>query len=195
MNKKVLFVLTLAALTAFSYGCGSKKEDLSSSIINKAPSNDTVKSNKSAPEQHPNVKSNFNKMDKSVQSKEIVKKIENIFDKFPGEWKVSKDGTLSKGNYVENGNYKIVDAIEKEFNGALVAIYVGDNRVSSTLKSHVGSRMLNGYDAPSEVDSTMKSGSPLFINENKSHFIKVYIPLKSDDKTLAVLGMALKLNQ
>ena len=106
---------------------------------------------------------------------------------YPGDWKVSGK-TLSKGNYTENGNYKMVDGIEELFPGTMgVSIFVGENRISSSVKEGT-ERVLDGYPTPSTVGDVEKSGKST--SSLDSGFLKVYVPFQAQGKTVAVLTVS-----
>lgn len=115
-------------------------------------------------------------------------KINNFLNKnYPGDWKVTGT-TLSKGPYTENGNYKIVDGLVKEFPGTMgVSIFVGDKRISSSVKQGTA-RVLN-YPTPLPVGKVMESGATT--STLSSGYLNVYVPLKSDGKTIAVLTVSI----
>ncbi len=106
---------------------------------------------------------------------------------YPGNWSV-KGTTLSKGNYTENGNYKMVDGVETLFPGTMgVSIFVGDERISSSVKQGT-ERVLKGYPTPSTVGDVMKSGKTT--STLGDGFLKVYIPFQAEGKTVAVLTVS-----
>ncbi|MDQ7096639.1 cache domain-containing protein [Desulfosporosinus sp. PR] len=114
-------------------------------------------------------------------------KINNFLTKtYPGDWNVAGT-TLSKGTYTENGNYKIVDGLENQFTGTMgVSIFVGNQRISTSVKQGA-SRVLN-YPTPAAVGKVMASGASA--STLSSGYLNVYIPLKSDGKTIAVLTVS-----
>jgi uncharacterized lipoprotein NlpE involved in copper resistance len=106
---------------------------------------------------------------------------------YSGEWKVAGT-TLSKGNYTENGNYKIADGIETLFPGTMgVSIFVGNERTSSSVKQGT-ERVLKGYPTPPTVSDVMKSGKTT--STLSSGFLKVYIPFQASGKSVAVLTVS-----
>jgi hypothetical protein len=114
-------------------------------------------------------------------------KINNFLNKnYPGNWNIT--GTmLKKGTYTENGNYKIVDGLVNQFPGTMgVSIFVGDQRISSSVKQGAA-RVLN-YPTPASVGKVMESGSTT--STLSSGYLNVYVPLKSDGKTVAVLTVS-----
>ncbi|WP_088228023.1 hypothetical protein [Desulfosporosinus sp. FKB] len=106
---------------------------------------------------------------------------------YPGDWKVVGT-TLSKGNYIENGHYKIVDGIETLFPGTMgVSIFVGEVRISSSVKKGT-ERVLKGFPTPEEIGEVLKSGKAT--SSLSSDYLKVYIPFQTGGKTLAVLTVS-----
>jgi uncharacterized lipoprotein NlpE involved in copper resistance len=106
---------------------------------------------------------------------------------YSGEWKVAGT-TLSKGNYTENGNYKIADGIETLFPGTMgVSIFVGNERISSSVKQGT-ERVLKGYPTPPTVGDVLKSGKTT--STLSSGFLKVYIPFQASGRTVAVLTVS-----
>ncbi len=118
----------------------------------------------------------------------VETKINDLLNKsYPGDWKVAGT-TLSKGSYTENGNYKIVDDIEKLFPGTMgVSIFVGEERISSSVKQGT-ERVLKGYPTPATVGEVMKSGSTT--STLSSGYLKVYVPFKASGKTVAVMTVS-----
>jgi len=128
-----------------------------------------------------------------IDTKQVADKITKLIDeKFPGEWKVSGI-TLSKGNYTENNKYEIANAVGSAFPGSMVSIFVGETRISSTVKDQTGNPVLSGYPTPPAVGETMKSGKVTAgapSSMGGTSYQKVYIPLKAGDKTVAVLSIS-----
>lgn len=117
----------------------------------------------------------------------IETKINNYLNNnYPGEWNVAGT-TLSKGTFTENGNYKIVDGLVNQFPGTMgVSIFVGNQRISSSVKQGTA-RVLN-YPTPPSVGKVMESGSTS--STLSSGYLNVYVPLKSNGKTIAVLTVS-----
>lgn len=114
-----------------------------------------------------------------------------LAENFPGDWKV-EGPILTKGNYTENGNYKIVDGLEQVFPGTMgVSIFVGEQRISTSVRQGT-ERVLEGYPTPSTVGDVMKSGQ--VTSTQSSGFLKVYVPFKTGDKTVAVLTVSIPQN-
>lgn len=124
----------------------------------------------------------------------IIGKIESYVDeKYPGEWK-AKGTTLSKGNYTENGNFKIADEISTLIgSGSMVSIFVGQERVSTTVVQTGSGRVLTGYPTPAEVDEVMKTGKEInggTSSMGSTNYAKAFIPLKDKaGKTVGVMSI------
>lgn len=105
---------------------------------------------------------------------------------YRGEWKVV-DGKLYKGNIEINDNIILIDLIRK-LTGDDSSIYLGDTRISSTLKQ--GEQRINGTKAPPGiVDDVLKSGKNYYdaIDISGQKYYAAYMPLK--DKKGEILGM------
>lgn len=124
-----------------------------------------------------------------AKQEEVEGKIKNLLNQnFPGEWKISGT-TLSKGSYTENGNYKIVDDIAGLFPDTMgVSIFVGEERISSSVVQSDGQRVLTGYPTPATVGQVMKGGSTT--STVSSGYFKLYLPLKAGDSTVGVLTVS-----
>ncbi|MHB8074359.1 cache domain-containing protein [Desulfosporosinus fructosivorans] len=139
------------------------------------------------PEGHP-TETPATTVDKAVQTAAETKIIDLLNKNYPGDWKVSGT-TLSKGTYTENGNYKMVDDVEKLFPGTMgVSIFVGEERISSSVKQGT-ERVLKGYATPTTVGEVMKSGTTT--SSLISGYLKVYVPfMDSSGKTVAVITVS-----
>lgn len=179
MQKKLMLAALIGVFIVSGYGC-SKGAD---KTAEKPPEGNTM------PQNHVSLKAgtDFDKTKINDQVNEVINK------KFPGEWSV-KDITLKKGTYTENDHYGIVDEIAKNFTGSMVSLYAGDTRISNTVQGYDG-RYLD-YDIPLEVSETLKTGNPVFgeASQNGSKYHKAYLPIKSKDKVIGVIGLSLKEN-
>lgn len=185
LRKKVLMVTTILAMSISLVGCSSALSTASKSQTT-VPSQNSSSSTTTLPPDHP-TESAAQSGDAASQA-DVEKKINDyITQNFPGDWKV--DGTtLSKGSYTENGNYKIVDGLNELFPETMgVSIFVGEERISSSIKQGT-ERVLKGYPTPSTVGEVIKSGKTT--STQSSGYIKVYLPLKAGDKTVAVLTVS-----
>lgn len=130
---------------------------------------------------------------KPINGDEVAEKVSKALDaKFPGEWSASGT-TLKKGSYTENDNFQIVAEAEKVYPGAMISIFIGEKRISSTIKEN-GKPVLEGYPTPPEVGQTITSGKILVTNAGSmgsSSYQKVYLPLKAGDKTVAVMTLSI----
>ncbi|MFZ3372880.1 MAG: cache domain-containing protein, partial [Desulfitobacteriaceae bacterium] len=142
------------------------------------------------PEGHPVETQTQPKANAKISQAEVEAKVNGLLTtKYPGEWKV--DGTtLSKVTYTENGKYTIVDDIAALFPSSMggVSIFIGEKRISSSIKQTGGERVLEGYPTPPTVGEVMISGKST--TTQSSGYLKVYIPLKAANKTLAVMTIS-----
>jgi len=182
MNKKSLMV-ALVSLTLLAGTAGCTGKEPAPTLPPQSPPTQTM-----PPAQPP----------KPVNANEVADKVNKLLDeKYPGEWKVSGK-TLSKGKYTENDNFGIADSVASAFPpGTMVSIFVGEDRISSTVKNNqTGQRVLSGYPTPPAVGETMKSGKAMVgqstMGSSIGSYQKVYIPLKSGDKTVAVISISLQ---
>ena len=170
-KRKWLIALSVLVLLLPLSGCGNRSTGLAQ-----------------LPEGHP-TEAAAQPVNKEEQTAIEQKIIDLLNKKYPGEWKIT--GTkLSKGSYTENGSYKIVDDLEKQFPETMgVSIFVGEERISSSVKRGT-ERVLNGYPAPAAVGEVFKSG--LTTSTLSSGYLNVYLPLKAKDKkTIAVLTLSM----
>ena len=130
---------------------------------------------------------------KPINTEEVANKVTKLIDeKFPGYWEL-EGKTLSKGNYTENEKYGIVDAVVKEFPGSMVSIFVGQDRISSTVKGKDGKPVSSGYSVPEQVAQTQNSGKVMAGTPSAlggATYQKIYIPLKNGDATVAVITVS-----
>lgn len=180
MLKKFVVVVLAGSLLVAGFGCSKKEE------ANNTPN---------AGQQQPAAGDSLTtaKPATPIKGDEVAEKVQKALDaKFPGDWKASGT-TLSKGSYTENDNYKIADEVGTLYPGAMVSIFIGEDRISSTIKEN-GKPVLKGYPTPPEVGETMKSGKVLVKEAGtmgSSSFQKVYLPLKSGDKTVGVMTISI----
>jgi len=179
-KKKVLIVVTIIVLMVSLVGCAKKPEapNVSQSQVDSFQ----------LPEGHP-TETPTSTVDKESQAN-VESKINDLLSKkYPGDWKISGT-TLSKGSYTENDNYKMVDDVETVFPDTMgVSIFVGEERISSSVKQGT-ERVLSGYPTPPTVGDVMKSGTTT--STLSSGYLKVYIPFKdSNGKTVAVMTVSI----
>lgn len=180
-KKKVLIVATILVLMVSLAGC-AKKSEVEAPKAAQPPAGTSL-----TQEGHP-AETPAPTVDKAGQAAAETK-INSLLNKnYPGDWKVSGT-TLSKGSYTENGNYKMVDDVEKLFPGTMgVSIFVGEERISSSVKQGT-ERVLKGYATPTTVGEVMKSGTTT--STLSSGYLKVYVPFKdSSGKTVAVMTVS-----
>ena len=179
LKKKVFIVVTVMVLMVSLAGCAKKPE---TPKVSQPQAGTSL-----TPEGHP-AETPAPTVDKAGQV-DAEAKINDLLKKsYPGDWKVSGT-TLSKGSYTENGNYKMVDDVDKLFPGTMgVSIFVGEERISSSVKQGT-ERVLKGYATPTTVGEVMKSGTST--STLSSGFLKVYVPFKdSSGKTVAVMTVS-----
>ena len=129
--------------------------------------------------------------DKVTQTNVEAKLNDLLNKKFPGDWKLSGN-TLSKGTYTENGNFKIVDDVAASFPNTMgVSIFVGNQRISSSvIQQNTGQRVLGGYATPAAVGDVLKNGTTT--STLSSGYQNVYVPLKDNSgKTVAVMTVSI----
>ncbi len=187
MNKKTLVIAAVGlALIASATGCA-----------NKAPTTPPTTQKQQQGQMPPTQQAPASK---PLDAEKVAADINKLLDeKYPGEWKVSGT-TLSKGNYTENKNYGIADAVEKAYPGSMVSVFVGQDRVSSTVKnSQTNERVLTGYPTPPKVAETIQSGKPSAGSSSGmgggasiGSYQKVYVPFKSGDKVVAVMSISMQ---
>lgn len=182
MRKIISMILVLGLILVVGIGCGKKE-----TAQNSTP-------------QLPSQPNSFGSMGdkakpaKPVDVKEVTEKVTKALDaKFPGEWKVSGT-TLKKGSYTENDNYGIVDEVANVYPGSMISLFVGQDRISSTVKGQDGKRVLAGYPTPETVGKTMESGKASVAaadSMGSTSYQKVFMPLKAGDKTVAVMTISI----
>lgn len=184
MGKRILFTIILGVALLAAAGCG--KED--------TPPPNSSANNSQLPAGHPSLPEGSKPSGKPVDVKEVTDKVTQALDKkFPGEWQ-SSGTTLKKGSYTENNNFGIADEVANLYQGSMVSIFVGQDRISGTVKGQDGKRVLAGYNVPAKVGETMKSGIASVDNAGSmgsSSYQKVYLPLKSGNKTVAVMTISI----
>lgn len=177
MYRKILIALLAGSLLVAGFGCSKKEAADNSAQTGQQLPNGSASSTPATP----------------INGDEVADKVTKALDaKYPGEWTVSGT-TLKKGSYQENGSYKIVDEVEKLYPGGMISIFVGETRISSTIKEN-GKPVLEGYPTPEDVPATMKSGKIKVTDAGamgSSSYQKVYLPLKSGDQTVAVMTLSI----
>lgn len=184
MFKRVAIALLIGVLVVGGIGCAKKTDT----------SNSQSASQSQLPAGHPSPTSSGQPA-KPVNLEEVTGNVTKTIDaKFAGDWSVSGT-TLKKGSYTENNSYKIADEVAKLYPGSMVSIFVGENRIASTVKDQTGNRVLAGYATPETVGQVMKSGKAVVTSGGtmgSSSYQKVFMPFKSKDgKTVAVMSISL----
>lgn len=182
MNRKIVAAVMLGLLVVAGFGCSGKKEPVQ---------NKTVSDNQ-LPPGHPSTggAKAEKPTGKPVDGKQVEAKIMKALDaKYPGEWTVS--GTkLNKGSYTENNNYGIVDEVKNIYQGSMVSMFVGEKRISSTIRG----QDFSSYETPPEVADTIKTGKISVVaggSMGSTSYQKVYIPIKSGGKTMIVMTVSM----
>ena len=180
MFKKLVVGVAVIALTFSMVGCGTKQ------VAPKQPVQNNVGA--TTPEGHPvETPAQPNANPKTSQADVESKIADLLAKKYPGDWKVVGT-TLSKGTYTENAKYTIVDDISALFPSNMgVSIFIGEERISTSIKQTGGERVLQ-YTIPPTVGEVIKSGKST--TALSGGYFKVYIPLKAADKTLAVMSIS-----
>jgi hypothetical protein len=184
MRRILLLATVLGLALIVGVGCSGKNEP--------APQNPAATTQ--LPAGHPTVPGGAQPTGKPVDVKEVEEKVTKALnEKFPGDWQAAGT-TLKKGAYTENNNYGIVDEVAKLYQGSMVSIFVGQERISSNVKGQDGKPVLANYQVPEEVGKTMTSGKAT-VSQGGSmgavSYQKVYLPLKAGDKTLAVMSVSI----
>ncbi|AFM42767.1 hypothetical protein Desaci_3890 [Desulfosporosinus acidiphilus SJ4] len=184
MKEKVLkkfYIFVTIMLLMFSLaGCANKP------VIPTTPQTGTSLN----PQDHP-AETPAQPRDKVSQANVETKTNDILNKKYPGDWKLSGN-TLSKGAYTENGKFKMVDDVAALFPNTMgVSIFVGNQRISSSvIQQNTGQRVLGGYATPAAVGDVLKSGTTT--STLSSGYQNVYIPLKdSNAKTVAVMTISI----
>lgn len=124
IKRKWLITAAIMVLMASQTGC-SKDQNLGTS----KPLPTSAQLSESHPAETPDTTS-----DKGSQLAVESKINDWLAKNYPGNWNVVGT-TLSKGNYIENGRYKLVDGIETLFPGTMgISIFIGEERISSSVK-------------------------------------------------------------
>lgn len=187
-QKKALVVATVLMISLSLVGCGSTTANKDKTPAPQASQNPLGTGDLS--QVHPS--ETPAQAGSTTSQADIEKKINDyLTQNYPGDWKV-EGTTLSKGSYTETGNYKIVDGLEQVFPETMgVSIFVGEKRISTSVKQGT-ERVLEGYPTPVTVSEVAKSGK--VTSTNSSGYLKVYVPFKTGDKTVAVLTVSVPQN-
>lgn len=106
--------------------------------------------------------------------------------KYPGDWELSKDGTLTKGGYYFNERYDFVD--EERDNGYYISLYAGTKNISTNVFDN-GQRIV-GEELPDYIIEEVIEQKQVYIGEvmlEGSHTYGYYQPLRN--KESEVIGV------
>ncbi|MCL6558981.1 MAG: cache domain-containing protein [Firmicutes bacterium] len=119
--------------------------------------------------------------------KDLALSYEIIDQRYPGEWAV-KEGKIYKGDIVLNGNFALVDPIA-EMTGDAATLFMGDTRVSTTVRDAEGKRKVGTKAAPYVVEAVLKQGKNYygFADVAGTMHMTAYMPLR--DEAGKVIGM------
>ncbi|MGI5880013.1 MAG: methyl-accepting chemotaxis protein [Syntrophomonadaceae bacterium] len=106
---------------------------------------------------------------------------------YPGEWS-AKDGYLYKGGHLLNNDAVVVDEIGDN-SDSLITIFLGDTRISTTVKKEDGTRAVGTQASPEVIETVLKQGQPYIGKANVvgTECDTIYVPLK--DKNDQIIGM------
>lgn len=106
---------------------------------------------------------------------------------YPGDWKVI-DGELYKGQHKISGNEEFVDSV-KEMTNSEVTIFLGDERVSTTVTNEKGERQIHTKASAEVIEAVLEKGNSYHAEADVRGVIHVskYTPIK--DAQGEVIGM------
>lgn len=106
---------------------------------------------------------------------------------YPGEWSV-KEGNLYKGTHLINNDAVVVDKIGDN-SDSLITIFLGDTRITTTVKKEDGTRAIGTQASPEVVEKVLKQGQTFIGNANVvgTECDTIYTPIK--DKSGQIIGM------
>lgn len=110
---------------------------------------------------------------------------------YPGDYSISSEGALQKGNAIINGRVELLDVLKANTGFEYSIIYNG-KRVSTTIKSRnsyiIGSSL--NYDIWDDIHSERDYASTI-IDINGEDYFACYIPLYDENNsTIGALGVA-----
>lgn len=107
--------------------------------------------------------------------------------KYPGDWRIEGE-KLYKGLVLINDNFELVDEVERQTN-SLATIFMGDTRVSTTVRKVDGNRATGTKAAPEVVVKVLKNGEVFFGKAMVAgtNCLTKYIPIR--DQSGKVIGM------
>ena len=182
MFKRITIALIIGLLVVVGFGCAKKSD---------TPQTGQTSSQTQVPPGHPSTAAPSGQSAKPVDVKQVTDKITKDIDaKFAGDWSVSGT-TLKKGTYTENNSYKITDEVTTLYQGSMVSIFAGPERVSSSVRVNGKVSTAAEYPIPDTVAKVMQSGETTQ-TPGDSGYQKVFLPLKDKDgKTVAVMSVSL----
>lgn len=119
--------------------------------------------------------------------KDLVLSYQVIDKKYPGPWSV-KDGNIYKGTVLMNNNFALVDPVT-EATGDAATLFMGDTRVSTTVRDAEGNRKVGTKAAPNVVETVLKRGEPYYGQADVAGTMHMtaYMPLT--DQAGEIVGM------
>ena len=108
--------------------------------------------------------------------------LENAYD---GEFQISEDGKLYKGDFNLEALYTTIDGLKEERNVELT-IFFGDTRMMTTLRNAEGNRNVGTQADPKVVEKVM-AGEHFFDNNLKigeANYYAYYVPLHNEDGSI-----------
>lgn len=106
---------------------------------------------------------------------------------YPGSWEV-KDGILYKGGVKINNNFEVVDKIAR-LTGGTVTIFLGDTRVSTTVRGDNNERAVGTKVSPEVAEKVLKNGH-IYVGEANvvgQRYQTAYKPIR--DANGKIIGM------
>ncbi|MGQ9498355.1 MAG: methyl-accepting chemotaxis protein [Desulfotomaculales bacterium] len=108
--------------------------------------------------------------------------------RYPGPWSV-RDGKLYKGDTLMNENFAVVDEVAED-TGDAVTLFLGDTRVSTTVRdAKTGKRKVGTTAAPEVVAAVLKQGKNFYgpADVAGTLHLTAYMPIR--DTAGSVIGM------
>ena len=119
--------------------------------------------------------------------KDLALSYQLIDERYPGPWAV-RDGKLYKGDTLMEENFAVVDAIAKA-TGDAATIFMGDTRISTTVRDETGKRKVGTKAAPYVVETVLKQGKEYYGEADVAgtKHLTAYMPLR--DAAGNIVGM------
>ncbi len=115
-----------------------------------------------------------------------------IKSKYDGDWNV-KDGKLFIGETLLNNNFEVVDAINEK-TGSFATVYLGDERVTTSIQDKDGRRTVGLRVSDEVAESVLKKGVVYKGTENilDGKYNVKYVPIKdSEGKTIGIWSVGI----